>query len=70
MKKRPWKGRGRSGSELELMLARGLTLAEAAMLTEAIYSCAIEGGRIPKTKKDWDRLCEMVKLERLTNAEH
>ena len=43
------------------LLKRGLTFQEAAMLCEAISSCAIEGVKEPSTKEDYDRLVEKVR---------
>lgn len=43
---------------------RGLTVRQACMAIEAIYSCAIEGAKKPTTKEELDRLVEMIKNER------
>lgn len=40
---------------------RGLNYQQAAMLTEAVYSCAIEGGKIPQNSKEIDDLVELIK---------
>ena len=54
----------------EDLMKRGLTLEEAAILLEAIYSCAIEGAEMPKSEKDLDHLCNLVKNERKKNDKH
>jgi hypothetical protein len=42
-------------------MKRGLSMREAFMLTEACYSCAIEGNKIPTTKEEIDELVKGAK---------
>lgn len=50
--------------EMDELLKRGLSFEEASMTLESIYSCAIEGASIPKTKDDWDHLVALIKQKR------
>ena len=42
-------------------MKRGLSMREAFMLTESVYSCAIEGAKIPTTKEEIDELVKGAK---------
>lgn len=53
-----------TGKMYRELCSRGLTIAEASMVIESIYSCAIEGAKIPSSKKDWDSLVALILQER------
>lgn len=38
------------------LMKRGMSFADACLATEAVYSCAIEGARIPNTPQEFDSL--------------
>lgn len=50
-----------TGKMYEELLKRGIPFNKCGMIIESIYSCAIEGASIPKTKDDWDSLVALIK---------